>query len=43
GPEVVSARRVAVGGNKPVQVDGDFICHSPVTVTAEADFARLVV
>lgn len=43
GAEVVSARRVTVGGNKPVQVDGDFICHSPVTVTAEADFARLVV
>lgn len=43
GVSVLSARRVTVGGNKPVQVDGDFICHSPVTVTAEADFARLVV
>jgi diacylglycerol kinase family enzyme len=43
GVSVVSARRVTVGGNKPVQVDGDFICHTPVTVTAEADFTRLVV
>lgn len=40
---VFDATEVSVGGNKPVQVDGDFLCHGPVTVRSVPDFARIIV
>ncbi|GLI37227.1 diacylglycerol kinase family lipid kinase [Geobacter hydrogenophilus] len=43
GVTVFDADTVAIGGNKAVQVDGDFICHGPVTIRTLPDFARLVV
>jgi len=43
GIAVLEGDEVAVGGNKAVQVDGDFICHGPVTVRTLPDLARLVV
>lgn len=43
GVTVFAADTVAIGGNKAVQVDGDFICHGPVTVRHLPDLARLVV
>ncbi|ABB32959.1 diacylglycerol kinase catalytic region [Geobacter metallireducens RCH3] len=43
GVTVFDADTVTIGGNKAVQVDGDFICHGPVTIRSLPDFARLVV
>ncbi|WP_306533940.1 diacylglycerol kinase family protein [Geobacter sp.] len=43
GVTIFEADALTIGGNKPVQVDGDFICHAPVTINTIADFARLVV
>lgn len=43
GVTVFTADTVAIGGNKAVQVDGDFICHGPVTVRTLPELARLVV
>ena len=36
-------REVEVSGNKPVQVDGDFYCHSPVKISIATDFVKLIV
>ena len=43
GVAVFDADSLTIGGNKAVQVDGDFICHGPVSVRALPDLARLVV
>lgn len=42
GVSVFKADEVEIGGNKPVQVDGDFICHSPVRISSVPGFVRLV-
>lgn len=39
----VACRELTVSGRKAVQVDGDFWGYSPVRITAEAEFVRLVV
>ncbi|BDV42254.1 diacylglycerol kinase [Geotalea uraniireducens] len=39
---VFAADAVTIGGNKPVQADGDFICYGPVTVRSVPDFARII-
>lgn len=38
-----TADAVEIGGNKPVQVDGDFVCHGPVRVSSVPGFVRLIV
>lgn len=43
GVTVFDADTLTIGGNKAVQVDGDFICHGPVTIRTITDCARLVV
>lgn len=43
GVTVLEGDQVVIGGNKAVQVDGDFICHGPVTVRTLPELARLVV
>lgn len=43
GVSVLEGDQVTIGGNKAVQVDGDFICHGPVTISTVPDCARLVV
>lgn len=43
GVTILDADELTIGGNKAVQVDGDFICHGPVTISAVADFAQMVV
>jgi diacylglycerol kinase (ATP) len=32
-----------IRGRKPIQIDGDFIGYSPARITAEPDFARIIV
>lgn len=43
GVSAFTADEVEIGGNKPVQVDGDFLCHTPVRVSSLPRFARLMV
>jgi YegS/Rv2252/BmrU family lipid kinase len=43
GVELISAREVKVAGTSAVQVDGDFCCHAPVRITAQENFARLII
>lgn len=43
GVSLLRAAEVEIGGNKPVQVDGDFVCHGPVRISSLPGFARLVV
>jgi YegS/Rv2252/BmrU family lipid kinase len=40
---LLSAREVEVAGDKAVQVDGDYCCCAPVRITAQTNFARLIV
>jgi YegS/Rv2252/BmrU family lipid kinase len=37
------ARELVIGGNKAVQVDGDYCCHGPLRITAVENFARVIV
>lgn len=39
----VTATEVEIGGNKPIQVDGDFAGYGPVLLRGVAGFAQLVV
>ena len=34
---------VTIGGARPVQLDGDYVCHAPVRLRAVRDFVRLIV
>ncbi|RNC73261.1 MAG: diacylglycerol kinase family lipid kinase [Desulfuromonadales bacterium] len=45
GPSIatVQSDTLTIGGNKPVQVDGDFLCHTPVTVSSLPAFLNVVV
>ena len=38
-----TASELFISGDKAVQVDGDFLCYSPVHIKAVAGFARLVI
>jgi diacylglycerol kinase family enzyme len=38
-----TCRKLSISGSKAIQIDGDFWGHAPVTVTATADFVRLIV
>lgn len=43
GVEIFPASDVEIRGTKPLQSDGDFYCHAPVTIRAVPDFMRLIV
>ena len=34
---------ITVSGERPVQLDGDYVCHAPVRLRAVRDFVRLIV
>ncbi len=40
---VLHAREVRISGRKPLQLDGDYCCHTPATITAVANFAQMIV
>jgi diacylglycerol kinase family enzyme len=37
------ARNLEVSGSKAVQVDGDYCCHAPLSITAVENFVRVIV
>ncbi len=39
----IPASGLTISGVKPIQIDGDFVGYSPARVTAEPDFARIIV
>ena len=39
----IPALSLEIRGRKPIQIDGDFVGYGPAKLTAEADFARLIV
>ena len=43
GTALLQGSEVAVGGERPVQLDGDYVCHAPVQLQGMADFVRLIV
>jgi diacylglycerol kinase (ATP) len=38
----LTAGEFSVSGNKPVQVDGDYICNGPVRISIVPDFVRVI-
>jgi diacylglycerol kinase (ATP) len=43
GIRTITAREFAVSGDKPIQVDGDYLCHAPVKISIVPNFVRLIV
>lgn len=43
GIRTLRPKRLIVAGNKPLQADGDYYCHGPVTISVVPDFVRLIV
>ncbi len=43
GVRALRPQQLAVSGNKPVQVDGDYFCQAPVKISVVPDFVRLIV
>lgn len=39
----IPASGLTISGIKPIQIDGDFVGYSPARITAEPDFARIIV
>ncbi len=42
GVRTLTARELAISGCKPVQVDGDYLCDSPVRISIVPDFVSLI-
>lgn len=40
---VISAREVEIHGGMAMQLDGDYFCRAPVTISAQENFVRLIV
>jgi diacylglycerol kinase (ATP) len=43
GFRTLAAGEFAISGNKPVQVDGDYICNTPAEISIIPEFVRLIV
>lgn len=43
GISTIRGREIVIGGEKAVQLDGDFHCHGPVRVTAVENFLKIIV
>jgi diacylglycerol kinase (ATP) len=45
GPDICSfrSRELTISGAKPVQVDGDYYCHSPVKISIVPEYVKLIV
>jgi diacylglycerol kinase family enzyme len=39
----IEAEELEIRGNKPIQIDGDFIGYAPATLTTVRDFARIII
>ncbi len=43
GIRTITAREFAISGDKPIQVDGDYLCLAPVKISIVPDFVRLII